>query len=53
MARAEKVLRGLLIESYRTTHVGADLGKGDDAFVGPRQSLGIEVELLWANSDEK
>jgi hypothetical protein len=53
MTRAEQVLCGLFIESHGTSHMGANLGKGDDPFVGPRETLSIQVELFWANSDKK
>jgi hypothetical protein len=52
MAWAEQVFSCLLVESYWASHVRADLGEGDDAFMGPRHSLLGEFQLCRTESNE-
>src|SRR5690242_12673406 len=52
VARAQQVVRLLLIEGNRATDVGADLGVGNDAVVAPAFAARRDVEVLRVEAHE-
>ena len=53
VARAEQVVGLLLVQADRAADVGADLGVGDDAVVGPVLASWLRVEVVRVEPDEQ
>jgi hypothetical protein len=53
VAWAEQVLGLLFIEGDCATHVGADLGEGDNSFMSPGKSLCIEIKFFRAKANQE